>query len=49
MIKNKGNRYVISIVTQLEDEYIVLATDFNRYFIEKGLTHDIIQERLNVS
>ena len=48
MIKNKGNNFVISIVPSSDDAFIVLSTNFERYFIEKDLTHALIQERLNV-
>lgn len=49
MIKYKENSFIISIVQSSEDEkYIVLATNFKQYYIEKDLTHEIIQERLNV-
>lgn len=49
LIKNSEYRFLVSISSLDEDEVIVLATDLNKYYVEKAVSYALIDDRLNVN
>lgn len=49
LIKNPLINLIISIVPVNESTLHILATDFKRYFVEKHVNNDILEERMIVN
>lgn len=49
VIKNQELNLLVSIVPVSESELCILATNFKRYFVEKNVSNEILDERMCVS
>lgn len=50
VVKDHDINLLVSIVTATEDDnHTILATNFKRYFIEKNVNNEVLEERMSVS